>query len=456
MSKVGLIIGREYLTRVKKKSFILMTILGPILFAGFFIAIAFISKPEDKNEKVLVLDDTYVLSERFAINEKSVEWTPITSSDIQFNEAIGKFKTDEKYKDYDYLLWLSPKTIEGTDTQSSLIYRKTPSLKSESKIKEAIDKSLEFYFLNVQYKNDSVFSDRLKTAYSKIRSSVNLVSRNINDYDENGVEVKENVDFKVQVGIGLGFSFFIFFFIFFFGSQVMRGVIEEKTNRIIEVIVSSVKPFQLMMGKIIGVAFVGLTQFIIWGILSSILISLASTFIPELGSTDSIVQMSLEQNQQNADIIGLQNDLLNTIFGMPWLNIITSFLFYFLMGYLIYSALFAAIGAAVDNETDTQQFMLPITAPLIFAFYVVAFSAFDNPDSAGMFWLSMFPLTSPVVMLVRISMGSAELWEVLLSMGLLIVTFIGVVWLAGKIYRTGILMYGKKPSYKEIFKWLKY
>ena len=237
----------------------------------------------------------------------------------------------------------------------------------------------------------------------------------------------------------------------------MRGVIEEKTNRIIEVIISSVKPFQLMMGKIIGVALVGLTQFLIWGILSTILINVViAFFLPDFVSGDAVAQMSQEMMVKNAGNSVFQNDFFNALWSLPWVNIILSFIFFFLMGYLIYSALFAAIGAAVDNEADSQQFMMPVTLPLMLAFYVVIFSAMENPDSASMFWLSLFPLTSPVVMLVRIAMGSAELWEVLLSMTLLIITFIGAVWVAAKIYRTGILMYGKKPSYKEIFKWLKY
>ncbi|MGB1041726.1 MAG: ABC transporter permease, partial [Flavobacteriales bacterium] len=232
------------------------------------------------------------------------------------------------------------------------------------------------------------------------------------------------------------------------------GVIEEKTSRIIEIIISSIKPFQIMMGKIIGVGLVGLTQFLFWILLTVVLVVV---FIPMLGidvSPDAVSQMS------STEMMAASKSELNTsiaaIWNLPWFALISSFLIYFIGGYLLYSSLYAAIGAAVDNETDTQQFMFPVLLPLMLGFYITYMSVLTNPEGASMFWLSMIPFTSPIAMLVRISMESVELWEVLLSIGILILTFIGTTWLGAKIYRTGILMYGKKVTYKEMFKWLRY
>lgn len=455
MSKIGLIIKREYLTRVKKRSFIIMTILGPLLFAGFMLAVVLLSKNTKDDYNVIVQDDTYVLSNGFNKIENSINWAPTDFDNYQ--EALIAFKTDKKYEKFDFLLWLPENIIKNQKDVGKLIYRKTPPLKISTKITEAINKSREWHLLDLQFEGDSTLNKALRDTYAKTRTSVSITPIDISNIDESGNEIDINKDYLVGTGVGMVFSFIIFFFIFFFGSQVMRGVIEEKTNRIIEVIISSIRPFQLMMGKIIGVGFVGLTQFIFWGILTSILANVVlAVFAPDMGSSEMIAQMSEEMAKQSAGDIKIQNDLMNGLFALPWINILASFLFYFIAGYMIYSALFAAIGAAVDNEADTQQFMMPVVLPLILAFYVVAFSAFENPDSPAMFWLSIFPLTSPVVMLVRISMGTAELWEVLLSMGLLIMTFFLVVWIAGKVYRTGILMYGKKPSYKEVFKWIRY
>lgn len=451
MSKTRLIIQREYLTRVKKKSFIIMTILGPVVMAAFMALIIILSKDQKEDYKVLVIDDTYVLYEEMPPMSEKISWTPI---DKNYADALNDFKTNEKYKDYDYLLWLPSNIIDTYKGIGKLVYRKTPSLEIEGKIKDAINLARESYILDKQSAGDSTFNTKLKEAYNKARSLVTLTPLDIGNIDEQGNKIDDKVDYKVGIGVGVGFSFITFFFIFFFGSQVMRGVIEEKTSRIVEVIISSVKPFQLMLGKIIGVGLVGLTQFIIWGILGSVLITIVTSFFGM--DSNEIAQMSVEELSKESNFIEKQNEMLAAIFAVPWLNIIVCFVFYFLGGYLIYSALFAAIGAAVDNETDSQQFVTPIVAPLLLAFYVVTFSAFKNPDSEALYWLSMIPFTSPVVMLVRVSMGTAELWEVLVSMGLLVGTFILTTWIAGKVYRTGILMYGKKPSYKEIFKWIKH
>lgn len=458
MSKTSLIIKREYLTRVKKKSFIIMTILGPVLMAASIAIIFFLSKDHKENYKMLVVDDTTLMADRISYNiDDKIKAVPddkhSTKSD-SYTAAIIDFKTNEKYKEYDFLLWLPKNVIDTEQGVGKLVYRKAPGLEIEKEISIAVDKAREANLFLVHTQNDSLFKSKFRNLYHKIRTQVAITPVNADNFDDAGNEIDENDDFKIRTGIGLALAGTVFFFIFFFGTQVMRGVIEEKTNRIVEVIISSIKPFQLMLGKIVGVGLVGLTQFLIWLILGGVLISVTLSFF-NINNND-ISQMSTEVLAQNSGNIVEIDKNLAAILGAPWLNIILSFLFYFLAGYLLYSALFAAIGAAVDNETDSQQFQLPITAPLLLTFYVIIFSAFKNPDSEALYWLSMIPLTSPVAMLVRVAMGSAELWEVLVSMGLLVGTFILTTWIAGKVYRTGILMYGKKPSYKEIFKWIKH
>jgi ABC-2 type transport system permease protein len=266
--------------------------------------------------------------------------------------------------------------------------------------------------------------------------------------------------------LGLFSGILIYFFIFMFGSQVMRGVIEEKTSRIIEVIISSVKPFELMMGKIVGVAMVGLTQFLLWVILTTTLVTIiTSSFATKLSNktpTEQIISSQLPpvNQEKSASINSVKgkdegvNEVLDAINSIDFPVMIGSFLFYFLFGYLLYAALFAAIGSAVDSEADTQQFMLPITIPLIFAI-IMAQYVMQEPQGPMAFWLSIFPLTSPVIMMIRIPFGVPYL-DLALSVGLLLLTFLGTTWLAAKIYRTGILMYGKKVSYKELWKWLRY
>jgi ABC-2 type transport system permease protein len=285
--------------------------------------------------------------------------------------------------------------------------------------------------------------------------------------DEGGAEQKSYTE--VTMVVGLVSSIMIYMFIFMFGAQVMRGVIEEKTNRIIEVIVSSVKPFQLMMGKIIGVALVGLTQFLLWIVFTFIIITAVQTAFPQQFKKTQAEQVKISGSSvalpndaapvaQNSISADTGNEKVNEIFeAFSSINLpvmIMSFFFYFLFGYLLYGALFAAIGSAVDNETDTQQFMLPVTVPLILSI-VVAQTVIQNPESPLAFWMSMIPFTSPVIMMVRIPFG-VPTWEIALSIGLLILGFLGTTWLAAKIYRTGILMYGKKSNYKELWKWIRY
>ena len=263
----------------------------------------------------------------------------------------------------------------------------------------------------------------------------------------------------------------MYMLVFMFGAQVMRGVIEEKTSRIVEVIISSVKPVQLMMGKIIGIALVGLTQFLIWIVLTVGVVVVAKSYAMPAGSNKEVTQ-SIPQNlmSNNNQIVNVNSGLTNSpspyspeitkmftsAMNQPWGLMLICFVFYFITGYLLYASVFAAIGSAVDNETETQQFMLPVTIPIILALFV-AMSVMQNPESSLVFWFSLIPFFSPIVMMARIPfMAPDQYWQIAVSMGLMIVTFLAFVWMAAKIYRTGILMYGKKASWKEMWKWLRY
>jgi ABC-2 type transport system permease protein len=462
-NKTGLIIKREYLTRVKKKSFLLMTILGPILFAGFFAAIVLLAMPKDEDYKILVVDKTTVMYEGMLLelqNEKakanidekySLEKTEglkreryqLRDGGISLENAITEFKKEDS--EYNYLVYLPENIISKSDMKANLYYKKAPNSPTETKINKLINSARESLLI------DSAGIDRAK--YNEIKTTVGLTPLPLSNVDKNGLAIDDKAEFKIAAYAGFAFSIMIFMFILTFGMQVMRGVIEEKTNRIIEVIISSVKPFQIMMGKIVGVGLVGLTQFLFWVILTGILVVVLVPFLGLDSSPDAVSQMSAEEMSamvdKNAGMIG-------TLFNLPWLALISSFLVYFLGGYLLYSALYAAIGAAVDSETDTQQFLVPVMIPLALGLYVAQFSVMTNPEGPAMFWLSMIPFTSPVVMLIRISMESVEIWEVLLSITILIITFIGTTWLGARIYKTGILMYGKKVTYKEMFKWIRY
>jgi len=333
-----------------------------------------------------------------------------------------------------------------------VVYESENSLSIESK--ERINRRIENAIEDEKMSQLGVS----ETAMDSLKTSVSL---NALTLDEDG-EAKSSST-ELNTVIGMGASFVIYFFIFLYGVQVMKGVIEEKTNRIVEVIVSSVKPFQLMMGKVFGLALVGLTQIVIWLVFSGILMGVIS-FIFIGSDMGNIMDMANSVQAMPADQmaeLGVNSMMVNVVSGMMAINwpfIILSFIIYFLGGYLMYSALFAAVGAAVDAETDTQQFMLPITLPLVFSIALSTSVVLRDPNGALSFWLSIIPLTSPIVMMVRAPFLNlaTQWWEVALSIGLLITTFCFTIWLAGKIYRTGILMYGKKATYKELFKWLFY
>lgn len=442
MNKTWLIIKREYWTRVRKKSFIIMTLLGPVLMAGMLMLTVWLGVSENANQKVLVIDETQAIYNKL----KNTQYVKFDFIDTSF--TLAQAKNIFQPSDYTCILHI-PEKVWKTKA-GNLFFKKQPSAATQRAIENRVETVIENYLLDDLHINREDFY-RVKTNFN-----LHLIKSRKSGEEE---EV-----FSEVAGVGFFFAIIIYMFIFMYGVQVMRGVIEEKTGRIIEVIISSVKPIQLMMGKIIGVAMVGLTQFLMWIILTGLISGIAFLFLSTQYDPATItdnVQMSPEVMQQlQQESVSPQinlndpNMLLNRI-NFPLM--LGMFLFYFLGGYLLYSALFAAVGAAVDSETDTQQFMLPITLPLIFA-YMMSFFIVLNPEGPASFWLSIIPLTSPVVMMVRIAIGfeAGDLWQLYLSMSLLVAGFLAAAWIAARIYRTGILMYGKKPSYRELWKWLTY
>lgn len=448
MNKILLIIQREFITRVRKKTFIIMSILGPMLFAAFLVVPSWLATMEDKEVKqIAVVDETHYFGETLPETQyiKFVQ-LPNTNIDI-IKETFSSL-------DFYAVLYI-PENVLASNT--CILYSdKQPSLSTRMHISNSIEKEIETQKL--QAENIENLDEILKS----IETNINL--RSIT-FTEEGKEKESHAG--IAMGIGYIGGMLIYFFIFFFGAMVMRGVIEEKTNRIVEVIISSVRPFQLMMGKIVGVGLVGLTQFIIWVVLTMVLVfGVQRAVFPELSRTPTqqVVAQDIMSSNENpvppalnkpeGEDMQMVQDIFNSLNTVNFGFILGMFLFYFLAGYLLYASFFAIVGSAVDNETDTQQFMLPVTIPLIIAIFVMI-NTIQNPEGPIAFWFSIIPLTSPIVMMVRIPFHPAG-WEIALSMFVLVLTFIGAVWMAGKIYRTGILMYGKKVNYKELWKWLRY
>ena len=430
MHKIKLIIAREYLTRVKKKSFLIMTILGPVLLACITLMPVLIEKFSAKDKyKVLIIDEAPQIFKTHLDNTHQIEFV---------NDSVSLKTAKENFTNYkiDAILYIPADYIKNAHL-ITVISEKQLGIEFKEGIEELLSKEIE----STKIKSLGVTQEQIKS----IETNVHIKAQTLSGKDNNT---------ELTTAVGFIAGALIYFFIFFYGTQVMRGVIEEKTNRIIEVLISSVKPFELMMGKIIGIALVGLTQFLLWVILSVTITSFATKLLDSKKYDVTNIQQQMSQNGAEPEDISMANEIQNNISAINFPLILSCFLFYFLGGYLFYSALFAAVGSAVDNETDTQQFILPITIPLIFAF-IVAQSIISNPQSELAFWCSFIPFTSPVVMMVRISFG-VPWYELLISMFLLIGGFLFTTYLAGRIYRIGILMYGKKPTYNELRKWIFY
>lgn len=434
MSKIGLIIQREYWTRVRKRSFLIMTLLGPLLFAGIVIVPAWLSSRDSGEEKVIaVIDESGLLGDQ--LEESSAEGS-LRYEHVQL--SLDAAKADIPKSDRYGLLYIP--AIDIYDPQGiNFLSEGNPSIT----LQRSIERTLKEHLRELRLEESNISPETL----AQLNTNVNINTVNLT---EGGQE--QQGDAGVASGVGYVSAFLIYMFIFLYGAQVMRGVIEEKTNRIVEIIISSVRPFQLMMGKIIGVASVGLTQFLLWIVLTLLIATVALQLLGgsqvEAISPEEMAQQMPEQAAQVEAFSGMMQ-AIDTV-NIPL--ILGCFVFYFLGGYLLYSALFAAVGSAADNDTDTQQFMLPVAAPLIFSIVTLA-GILNEPDGPLAVWMSMIPLTSPVTMMMRIPFG-VPTWQLLASMGLLVLGFIGTTWVAAKIYRIGILTYGSKVNYKTLSKWL--
>lgn len=447
MNKIWLIIKREYLNKVKKKSFIIMTFLGPLLFGGLIIGAVLLGTTDNKSHKVLIVDEKgWIIDSEVADPQMAGIKRNRFVDDDQMHFSFTNKKVDEatELKSGLYSIIVVVDSLTYQDGKCQMFYESVPSMTAQQRIQNDLENVLEKW--RVMQKGIDY------AAYQSIKQSVNFQMTNVDKPTE-----KEKVFEKA--GIGFAFAIIIYLFIFMYGVQVMRGVMEEKTNRIVEVIVSSVKPFQLMMGKVIGIGLVGLTQFVMWIVLTAVVSSVGMAAYQDKMVSGAAVVM--EQNgmtkgmPENMNFENMTNNpTMDFFLSVPWADLLVSFVFFFIGGYLIYGSLFAAVGAAVDQEADTQQFMLPVTLPLIFA-YLISIMMVNNPDGSIGTIFSIVPLTSPIVMMIKVAIG-APLWLRLVSMAVLILSFIFFIWLAGRIYRVGILMYGKKPTYKELWKWIRY
>lgn len=440
MNKLGIIIKREYLTRIKNKSFLIITFLGPIFFVALMIAPTLLALNSDKIESkkaIAVLDETAWFYGKFANTETNtfVYHDP--------DENLDSLKKLVFEKIYDAILYI-PGTSLNIPVNAKLFSNKQVPMTLNSYIENTMKKEVEHKKLLASGIDPAI----VKSANTNI--NISNIRMDSEDKEETRYTELESI-------IGILLAFVIYFLVFLFSSQVLRSIIIEKTNRIVEVIISSVKPFELMMGKIIGNAMVGLTQFAAWIILTLTIYFIASGVIlgPEIISpSGSVMTQEISQLTQTTTSQDVMLEAVNMIQSINFSAILWSFLFYFLFGFLLYAALFAAIGGMVDSETDSAQFTTILTIPLILAM-VCSPVMMENPESSLTLWLSMIPFTSPVAMMIRIPFG-VPYWQLGISITTLILTFVLITWLAAKIYRTGILMYGKKPTLKEIWKWLKY
>ena len=437
MNKVWLIIKREYLSRVRKKTFILSTILTPILFAAVIGAIVFITVKNISNEKVVVVDPSGYLKQNLE-NSKTVTYAFDTEADTSNFSAKG----------YSAIL-ITPHTGINQTPNFKLVTEKSLSRFANSRIEKDISNALENNMISQELKVDPKRID-------SIRSRAEAVSIESNKKGESGIS---RSNFDVASSIGYVTAFLIYITLIIYGVMVMRGVMEEKSNRIAEVVVSSVKPFQLMMGKIIGIGAVGLTQFLLWIILIGVLSSVAMSFVPSevLAQVQDAQQQMPGTEQQSSEAIKTLANAQLTLSTVNWPLIIGCFLFYFLGGYLFYASLYAAIGSAINEDAqDAQSLSFPITLPIILGI-IIMMNAINDPGSSLATWSSIIPFFSPIVMMARVPFGvpdTVPYWQLGLSMILLIIGFIFTTWLSAKIYRTGILLYGKKPSWKEMVKWI--
>jgi ABC-2 type transport system permease protein len=429
MNKILIIIQREYLTRVRKKSFIILSLIGPVFWAALMIIPAWVATLDGEQKVINVIDESGLFKDRMR-----------QLPNLFFMYSSLDLATEKKQfaeSKYDGLLYIPSFDIYNP-SGIQFYYQKSVSLQTKKMLETVIAKDLE----TAKLSKSGIPKSKMDSIFTKI----NIETINIT---ENG-EKKSNTE--VATAVGYAGAMIIYIFIFLFGTQVMRGAMEEKTNRIIEVMISSVKPFQLMMGKIIGVAGVALTQFLIWIVLGFGISAVTGIFFQN--KMTQIPQMQLDEAVEEAAIIGQYADIMTAVDSMNLPFLLACLLFYFVGGYLLYAALFAAIGAAVDSETDSQQLVMPVSMPLILSFIIASY-VIKEPDSPLAFWSSVIPFTSPLIMMVRLPLG-VPWYELLLSGVFLVAGFIFTTWVAARIYRVGVLMYGKKVTFKELAKWFFY
>ena len=456
--KLGIIIQREYLNKVKKKSFLLTTFGVPILFAGMYAVMIFVMlKAEGDSKRIAVIDNSGIVMEKLE-NTKQLTFTQLSETDPEaVKNRLGEY-------DADILLYISP-VDSATKSVTATTYADKPmGMETAEVIENRINDAVEAYRI------DSYDIPGLDQIMEDVHSNIHLTSYTV---DEEGKETISQSEVYMIVSMVLAMA--LYMFIIIFSGMVMSSVIEEKTSRVVEVLVSSVKSTELMFGKIIGVALVALTQFLLWIVLTGVIIGILGGIVGMDKITGGVDQSKIEQIQEMSSMgggMGSTLDLtaltdttavaegptgmqavLGTLASLNYPQLIVSFLLFFIFGYLLYASLFAAIGSAVENEADTQQLQLPVTIPLLIGF-LIAFYAFRAPESSIVWWGSMIPFTSPIVMLARLPFG-VPTWELILSISLLILTFIACAWASAKIYKVGILMFGKKSTFKDLFKWLK-
>jgi ABC-2 type transport system permease protein len=434
MSILALIIKREFISKVRNKSFIVMTFLSPLLFVGIGVFVSYLSSLKADLKQIAVYDETGIFVSEF---KNSEEYKYINLS----NSNVNSIKDSIKSESYEGLIYI-PKTSDFKTLENKIQYisNESPSINFVDHVQEVISTKIT---------NENFKIAKLDTlAINNAQAEVNLELKKATGEDSlKGIN-------EIKIAIGGAFGYLIMMFIVIYGNMVMRSVIEEKTNRIIEIIISSVKPFQLMMGKIIGTSLAGILQFLIWTIVGLILVFSVSMFFGINATPTSNIPPEMLQSAQQ-EFGSVAQLYFNELLNLPIATLLICFVIYFIGGYFLYSSFYAAIGAAVDNETDSQQFLLPIILPLILGVYIGFFTVMNDPHGTVATVFSMIPLTSPIVMLMRIPFG-VPWWQIVLSITILFGTFFFVVWFASKIYRVGILMYGKKPTWKELYKWLKY
>ena len=449
LRNIGIIISREYLTRVKKKSFLITTFLVPVLFAAMCIlpsVIMFMAK--DTGKKVAVVDHSGIVMP-FLTDTETIDYTDCSTM------SVDSMKTEFKSLDLDAIVVVS-EIDSATRSVTLLSYSDKPmSVDMKETIQSKVNEAVEDYRLSLYDVSD------IKQIIAEVESNISMATFTLDESGEEKITSSE-----VYMALSMVLSIIIYMFIAMFSGMVMQSVIEEKASRVVEVLVSSVKATELMFGKILGVACVALTQFFLWIMLTGVLVGGFSAFV----GFDSLMSDSA-QTQQMMEMAGqmggvsiedmtsiAQNDselgaVLSTLKEINYVQLVLAFIIYFALGYLLYASFFAAIGSAVENEADTNQLQMPVTVPLLLAFFIALY-AFKSPDSQLVFWGSMIPFTSPIVMLARIPFG-VPVWELVLSIVLLALTFAACAWMSAKIYKIGILMFGKKTSFKDLWKWLR-